>query len=136
MSKLRLEFNDKPITVAEAFEGLGPQTAKKLSPQTENLWRKTKNGESFQKVHPKGSRFNQIRLHSSRPSNTLTAHSQNDLSHFAFPRRLSDAEVIRLQTFPDDYRIRSKIKAGYVCGMSVPPLMTKRIAEEVLKQWL
>jgi DNA (cytosine-5)-methyltransferase 1 len=43
-------------------------------------------------------------------------------------------EIIRLQTFPDDYNFL-KENVQYVCGMSVPPLMTQRVALEIYHQW-
>jgi DNA (cytosine-5)-methyltransferase 1 len=47
---------------------------------------------------------------------------------------LSGAEVTRLQSFPDDYNF-CKAKPQYVCGMSVPPFMTQRVALEIGRQW-
>lgn len=48
---------------------------------------------------------------------------------------LSDLEVIRGQTFPDDFNpVKSDI--GYLCGMSVPPFMTQRVALQIEKQLL
>lgn len=44
-------------------------------------------------------------------------------------------ECQRLQSFPDDYDFR-KTDPGYVCGMSVPPFMMQRIADQIERQWL
>ena len=52
--------------------------------------------------------------------------------HWKEPRCLTPAEIARLQTFPDDYDYGTA-KAEYVCGMSVPPLMMKRLAAELAK---
>ncbi len=52
--------------------------------------------------------------------------------HYSEPRLITYAEAKRLQTFPDDYDFMD-IDGRYVCGMSVPPFMTQRVALEVAK---
>lgn len=49
-------------------------------------------------------------------------------------RNLNDTEYIRISSFPKDFDFCG-ISVRYVCGMSVPPLMTARIALEIRKQW-
>ena len=46
--------------------------------------------------------------------------------------RISDNTIISSQTFPQDYNFDSNI-VNYVCGMSVPPIMIKRIVERMRK---
>lgn len=46
--------------------------------------------------------------------------------------RISDNTIISSQTFPQDYDFNGN-SVFYVCGMSVPPLMTKRIVERMRK---
>ena len=53
---------------------------------------------------------------------------------YSEPRYMSDIELIRLQTFPDDYKFKNN-DPNYICGMSVPPFMTQRIALEIGRQW-
>ena len=53
---------------------------------------------------------------------------------FEEPITFLDAERIVIQSFPDDYNFR-KAKPQYVCGMSVPPYMTQRVALEIGRQW-
>ena len=48
-------------------------------------------------------------------------------------RNLNDTEYIRMSSFPSDFDF-CNISTRYVCGMSVPPLMTARIANEIRKQ--
>ena len=48
-------------------------------------------------------------------------------------RNLNDTEYIRMSSFPSDFDF-CKISTRYVCGMSVPPLMTARIALEIKRQ--
>lgn len=44
---------------------------------------------------------------------------------------INNDEVRNSQTFPQDYNFDGN-EIGYVCGMSVPPVMTKRIVERML----
>ena len=53
---------------------------------------------------------------------------------FVEPISFNDQERILIQSFPDDYSFR-KAKPQYVCGMSVPPYMTQRVALEIGRQW-
>jgi DNA (cytosine-5)-methyltransferase 1 len=49
-------------------------------------------------------------------------------------RNVNDTEYRRMQSFPSDFDFCNQ-DVRYVCGMSVPPLMIKCIAEEIKKQW-
>lgn len=44
----------------------------------------------------------------------------------------SDLDVIHATTFPKDYQF-SKTKVEYVCGMSVPPIMIKRLVQRIIE---
>ena len=48
---------------------------------------------------------------------------------------MSDEDIRRAQTFPEDYDFCGNDPC-YVCGMSVPPNMMANIATEVYEQWL
>lgn len=130
--KIRLEFNEETISLRDALVGTSSSGAKPLTPKCEQLWRMTKRGHSFKEV-ANGSYFNESRLAWDRPAFTQTATKQG--CHPDEPRRMSPSEVVRIQTFPDDYDFGTA-NAGYVCGMSVPPFMTQRIALAIRNQWL
>ena len=46
--------------------------------------------------------------------------------------KISDIDVVHCQTFPEDYDFLNK-KVGYICGMSVPPVMIKRIVSRIIE---
>lgn len=46
-------------------------------------------------------------------------------------RKISDLEAVRIQTFPEDYDFMQQ-SVSYVCGMSVPPVMMKRIVQRLI----
>ncbi len=51
--------------------------------------------------------------------------------------KVSPEDLINASTFPQDYIFENN-KLGHVCyvvGMSVPPVMIKRIAKEIYQQW-
>lgn len=62
---------------------------------------------------------------------TITANGKifnaNDKVH------VSDFAIISGQTFPQDYDFLSQ-KVRYICGMSVPPIMIKRIVTRLIEQ--
>ena len=43
----------------------------------------------------------------------------------------SNEDIIHAQTFPEDYDLNG-MKAEYICGMSVPPVMMKRIVQRLI----
>ena len=131
---LKMAFNEKPISVKQAWEKLPNQVVRPLTPETKALWDKLNPGQSLKEAHPKRSRFNEYRLPWKNPSVTVSASSTGGLYHPLEPRKLSSAEIIRLQSFPDDYD-SGQTDTGYVCGMSVPPFMTQRVALEIGRQW-
>lgn len=45
----------------------------------------------------------------------------------------SNLDVVHSQTFPEDYDFCGQ-KVEYICGMSVPPLMIKRVVDKLLEQ--
>lgn len=132
LSKLKLEFNEKAMSVKEAWIKMPMQYAKALTDNAKNHWIKMKPGQTISKVN-NGSGFNNWKLPFDRPSPTKAASGGN--MHPLEPRHLSQLEHTRLQTFPDDINLMNE-KAQYVCGMSVPPFMMQRIAEQIQLQWL
>lgn len=128
---LKLSFNEPSVSVRQAFRGTSPLGAKQLSPKAYKLWSNTKPGNSFSKA-AKGSWFTWKRLSFNSPAPTLVSGSPP--SHPLQPRHLSPSEIIRIQSFPDDYNFKN-LDPVYVCGMSVPPFMIQRIALQIIEQW-
>lgn len=80
--------------------------------------------------------FNLVRAHPDRPSPTVTAAggaaSTASVSHPVKRRKFSIAELKRVCAFPDDYVLCGTYEQQWTrCGMSVPPVMMKAIAESV-----
>jgi DNA (cytosine-5)-methyltransferase 1 len=52
---------------------------------------------------------------------------------YDYPRYMSDTEVVKCGSFPRDYNFYGT-SVVYSVGMSVPPLMIARIADDLMKQ--
>ena len=137
LPKIKMEFKEEPISANVALTNTTSDGSKRATIMGEKLWSKTKPGDSFSKAHPRGSWFNFIKLHPNKPSCTITSRAAagSMIMRWDEPRALSNSEVVRLQSFPDDYdSLDADIK--YMCGMSVPPLMMERVANQIELQWL
>ena len=130
--KIKLEFNEPVITVKQAWADLPPQTAEPLSDHTFRLWRNAAPGESMRRVN-NGNGFTNQKFPYDAPA--LTVCASGGKYHPLEPRNMSDGEYKRLGSFPDDYDFNDE-RASYVVGMSVPPRMTQRVAEQIYLQML
>lgn len=133
LQKIALGFNEPIVSVKTAFANMKKQNGNALTEETHRLWKLLRPGDPMSKAENRGNGFNNYKLCWNGPANTLAAHGA--LYHALEPRNISDGECLRLQSFPDDYDY-GKVGARYLCGMSVPPFMTQRIAIEIEKQWL
>lgn len=134
LDKIRMEFNEKTVTIDQAFKGVETiKGSKKLTDLQFKYWNMTKPGNSLSTVHPKGSWFTYFRLDKNNATNTLISGTER--FHYIDSRTCSDMEYKRIQSFPDDYD-QLKTASLYICGMSVPPFMMQRVADQIYKQWL
>lgn len=141
--KLVLEPKARWICVAEAcsdLQSLTPAEQRDTAapPLGLRYWHLTEPGKSFATTRlalgEKGNGFTKVRLHPSRPANTLTAVS-GDMYHWNQCRFLTLGEAKRLGSFPDDYNFKTDQIGRYMIGMSVPPKMTEYVARSVAEQW-
>lgn len=132
--KIKLEFNEDPISVFNAWKGVTSLGKDVSSSSMVKYWKMIKPGEAMSKAHEKGSLFGQIKINPHAPAPTITS-KEYQLWDWREPRLLSREQVIMLQSFPMDYNFLNN-DPKYVCGMSVPPFMMQRVALEVYKQLL
>ncbi len=134
---IKLEFNEKQIVFNEIYEknGVG---AEKISPAYSKYYDlkidsdkdmadttlRVDNVDKFFSVK-------YLRLDNVLP--TIVASEKNMLSNEK--RTLTKRELCLAGSFPLDYNFL-KNKVGYLIGMSVPPLMTAQISNEIYEQWL
>jgi DNA (cytosine-5)-methyltransferase 1 len=130
--KLKLEFNERAVTFGE-IEDL---TDLKETTHTEvsKYWDKTPEGNPFSYNHSKGNFFNDNKLSKNEVCNTLTADKGHGAWHYSIKRKLNKLEICKIGTYPLDYNFKS-IEPKYLIGMSVPPVMTAQIANQIAIQW-
>lgn len=126
---INFEFNESPIPVIKAIENVEITLGKQLTPCITKWWPLVMIGDNFSKATG-GNLFSWRKCDPNKPSSTITA--THCLTHWDEKRLLSQSEVGRIQSFPDDFDYCNNF-GPYVCGMSVPPLMMQRIASEVAK---
>lgn len=134
LPQMDLNFLEQQITVSKAWVDILNIRGKDVSGSTMlKYWRRISPGSSMSKVHEKGSLFGHMKLHPHKPSPTMTS-KEYQLLDWRSPSLLSPIQVLRIQSFPDDYDFGAQ-EAKYVCGMSVPPLMMQRVANQIYEQW-
>lgn len=90
-------------------------------------------GKSFSTVHPKGHYFNSNEAHPNEVLPTITSDSKGSLN-YKIKRSLNKIELCKAGTYPLEYNFLN-IKPLYLIGMSVPPVMTAQIANQIYLQW-
>lgn len=78
-----------------------------------------------------------LKLSPDKPSWTIQASFSNNQGPFHWKNRfLRISEIKRIQTFPDDYEITGPFKDQWrQIGNAVPPLLVKKIAQEIKIQY-
>lgn len=130
LPKLKLEFNEKAIPYSD-FEDDNYEN--KIANCDFQYYDICKQGNSIASVHPKGNRFNSIKLSKNNVVNTIASGSE--LYHYEKKKALSNNELKQCGSYPLDYNFKN-IEPKYLIGMSVPPVMTAQIAHQIYLQWL
>ncbi len=136
--KLKLEFNERAVVFGEIKEA-GCKSPECLNfPESEkirlqyivfgdrdlrNADERYRGGDAF---------WNQKLVYDSDVCGTLTGRDKQFV--FDEKRRLSNTEFKLLGSYPLDYNFKS-IEPKYLIGMSVPPVMTAQIANQMYLQW-
>ena len=135
LAPINIEFNE-PIIPFSAIKQVG--AAADLTPRVKKLWDKRRPGDLHigfinERLTGKNSGFTTMIQQDHEPCYTITASDGNIL--YSEPRHLTDRERILAQTFPDDFDFGA-LSPTYICGMSVPPFMMQRVADQIERQWL
>ena len=133
---LRLDFNEKPILFGEIKDNLGKPIT---GPDTRWAWENrkptdTKVGDTKQRLRGRASNFNTQYTKDNETPPTLCTKSGMYL-HFSEPLYGSDSEYIKVATSPTDYN-PVQMQVCWLVGMSVPPVMTAQISNQIYLQWL
>ncbi len=135
---INLNFNEKEILFREVQE---PENFEnKLSPLYKELWSKRIDSDlKFLHINARvrnkpNTGFGTTFAKPNKVCGTLTSKS-DCYCDFETGRYLSSSEVVKIQTFPSDYNFLDN-RPGYICGMSVPPVMMAQIAHQIYEQWI
>ena len=80
--------------------------------------------DTLERMGKKGSAFQTYYIRDDEVMPTI--RSKNDIIDIKHKRWITKETLRNTQTFPQDYDFDGK-NVGYICGMSVPPVMIKRI---------
>lgn len=135
LDKISITFKEEIIPFSEIKES---KAKPDLNDRLKKLWNNKKKsdldiGFINERLFGKNTGFATKIQKDELPLYTITASGRNIL--YSEPRHLTKKEVISGQTFPEDYNF-SNLDTKYVCGMSVPPFMMQRVADQIYKQWL
>ena len=130
-------FNYKPILYREVKAGIGRDITDNMrivldevKPGEKKMsfaWNRLYNTDN----EPKAMYFNNIILYEDEVLPTITT-THGNMFDYKDKRLLSDETIINACTFPQDYDFCG-VCVGYICGMSVPPLMMKRIFDRLIQ---
>ena len=134
--QLKIDFAYPEVTFGQIKDGKG----RELSTHAYMAWASrdisdSKLSHSKVRAGMKETDFNCHYAKDNEVLHTLTAKGNQTIILYDEPKYISDTEFIKASTFPRDYNFLNT-KASYIMGMSVPPLMTANISNEIHKQWL
>ena len=136
IDKIDLSFNYEPIPFGEIKEGTGeplnPETVvyKWLCKANENDKRIS---DTLLRLGEKEKLFNERICWEHNVVQTVASHG--GMYRGTEKTRVSCEDIINAQTFPQDYDFINRTRANvqYICGMSVPPVMIKRIVTRLIE---
>lgn len=136
LPKIELDFNEKEIPLNE-FEDNKGKELNKDNISYQRWLKRIRTDKSFgditTRINGKGSDFNTPILHSDEVVPTIATKGCE--VKYNLPIKLSKKEYCNIGSYPLDYNFLN-VMPHYLIGMSVPPLMTGKIAEQIYKQWL
>jgi DNA (cytosine-5)-methyltransferase 1 len=139
--KLELNFNEKEIPFSEIKETNAEITKEnKLAKSEQIRWDLRVFGDNSladcdMRLRGKNSFFNQSFIYDEKVLQTFTATKIGWNILFNEPRKCSKLEFCLGGSYPVDYNFLNN-EAGYLIGMSVPPVMIAQIAKQIYIQWL
>lgn len=137
LNSLDMSFNYEPVPYGVIKEGKGDplnqetQTYRILCIATNDDLRIA---DVFKRIGEKERQFGTKIAWEENVLQTITANLE--YCRGVEKERISVEDVIHAQTFPEDYDFvtRTFANVSYICGMSVPPIMIKRIVTRLIEQ--
>ncbi len=134
LENLNMKFNYCPILYKEIKCGNG----EKPTDYQYNLLSLAKKGDEnmgcvYFRLHGKGTGFSDKIVWDNDILQTITANGK--IFRGEEKEKISIQDIISATTFPQDYNFLDE-KPRYICGMSVPPIMIKRIVNRLIESGL
>ncbi len=127
---LDMSFNYEPITYGEIKSGKERTSNGKINSVIKQMQPGEKFCDTMKRIYGKSSGFSRVVIGCEDVFPTQTAgHADVWLKN---GNRPSLTDVIHAQTFPEDYDFAGQ-PIEYICGMSVPPIMIKRIVIRLIE---
>lgn len=139
LDKIDMTFNYEPITYKDIKEGNGHLIGRdtKYYFYASQANKKDKSlADTRVRLGDKGSAFQTYYIRDEDIMPTIRSKPDIiDLSNISY---ISWQTIRNSQTFPQDYNFmpNKEGQVGYICGMSVPPVMIKRIVERLIESGL
>lgn len=136
-SYLNMSFNYEPVTYGVIKEGKGiplNSNTKDYQMLCKAIHGDTDIAAIYERLGEKPRRFSARLCWEDNVLPTILAKSFNYRPNEK--ERISPIDVIHAQTFPEDYDFNSNryLDIDYICGMSVPPVMMKRIIQRLIEE--
>ena len=134
LPKLVMHFNEEPILFKECKSSGYHRPLSGISLERWNIRERGDRsmGHMAERLSGKGSNFSTRIIYEDEVCPTMTT---GVIALFEEPVYMNSDEVRDVSTFPQDYDFTGK-SADFLCGMSVPPVMTAQIAHQIYLQWL
>lgn len=127
---LNMSFNYEPIIYGEIKSGKERISNGKINSVIKQMQSGEKFCDTMKRIYGKYSGFSRVVIGCDDIFPTQTAgHADVWLKN---GNRPSLTDVIHAQTFPEDYDFAGQ-SVEYICGMSVPPIMIKRIVTRLIE---
>lgn len=133
--KLKLEFNERAVVFGEIIDK--NDTANTLSANQKILYQNKILSDKCladtnKRLYAKNTSFTNMWLSDNETPTSVVSGSAMFLH--SIPRQINKSEVCQVGSYPLDYNFKS-IEPKYLIGMSVPPVMTAQIANQMYLQW-
>jgi DNA (cytosine-5)-methyltransferase 1 len=137
LPKLELRFSEESILLDNICQKLKTNNLTDYEKKLYYHKKKSDNSMSsvLKRVEGREGWFSHSLLHLDSVCPTLLSDSTSKNLWFDYPYHLNNHESILIGSYPQDYNFK-KINPCYLIGMSVPPVMTAQIANQIYIQWL
>ena len=135
LDKVNMCFNYKPIIFEEIKEGKGKPASNKAKILLDNTRESdTLLSDAHKRVYGKRGWFTHVLCNDKKVMPTILA-GHDCMWRMTEKEHCSNEDMINGQTFPRDYNFING-DVSYFCGMSVPPIMIKRLVTRLIESGL